>query len=67
MRILSLYAGIGGNRALWPDDVTVTAVDWDELTATEYAALWPDDDVVIGDAHAYLEKHLFDGWDFIWA
>ena len=30
MRVLTLYAGIGGNRALWPDTVQVTAVEFDE-------------------------------------
>ena len=29
MKVLNLYAGIGGNRKLW-EDVEVTAVEWDE-------------------------------------
>ncbi|MCL1801515.1 MAG: DNA cytosine methyltransferase [Promicromonosporaceae bacterium] len=67
MRALNLYAGIGGNRALWPADVAVTAVEWDEATAAEYAAQWPDDELIVADAHAYLETHIFAGWDFIWS
>jgi len=43
------------------------AVERDEVTASAYAALWPDDQVIVADAHAYLEQHLFDGWDFIWS
>lgn len=27
MKILNLYAGIGGNRKLWPDDHEITAVE----------------------------------------
>jgi DNA (cytosine-5)-methyltransferase 1 len=27
MRILNLYAGIGGNRKLWGDDHEITAVE----------------------------------------
>jgi hypothetical protein len=36
VRVLNLYAGIGGNRALWPADAEVTAVEFDEATAQAY-------------------------------
>lgn len=31
LKVLNLYAGIGGNRKLWPDDVDVTAVLYQEI------------------------------------
>lgn len=69
MKILNLYAGIGGNRKLWDEviDVEVTAVEWDDEIASVYADLYPDDVVVVSDAHEYLLKHYDDGWDFIWS
>jgi len=64
--ILNLYAGIGGNRKLWGDEPNVTAVEWDDDTAEVYREHFPNDDVVIGDAHEYLEEN-YDGFDFVWA
>ena len=66
-RVLNLYAGVGGNRALWPQEADVTAVEKDPEIAEAYAALWPDDELVVGDAHQYLLDHLGDGWDLIWS
>ncbi|MDR2930644.1 MAG: DNA cytosine methyltransferase [Propionibacteriaceae bacterium] len=65
-KVLNLYAGIGGNRAGWPVDVQVTAVELDPQVAEAYATLWPGDDLVIGDAHQYLLEHFMDGWGLIW-
>ena len=65
MKVLNLYAGIGGNRKLW-EDVDVTAVEWDEEKAKVYQDHFPEDTVVIEDAHEYLlENH--EKYDFIWA
>ena len=65
MRILNLYAGIGGNRAEW-GDVDVTAVEYDESIAKVYQKRFPDDKVVVGDALEYLLEHYLE-YDFIWA
>lgn len=65
MKVLNLYAGIGGNRKLW-EDVEVTAVEWDEQRAAVYADLFPDDAVIVGDAHQYLLDH-YKEYDFIWS
>ena len=65
-RVLNLYAGIGGNRKLWTD-VDVTAVEIDEDVAAEYQRQYPEDDVVVADAHEFLKDHYDDGWDFIWS
>ncbi|PJF38318.1 MAG: DNA cytosine methyltransferase, partial [Phototrophicales bacterium] len=56
-RVLNLYAGIGGNRKLWPEAVDVTAVELNENIAAIYADLWPDDTVIVADAHDYLLHH----------
>ena len=66
MKILNLYAGIGGNRKLWGDAHEVTAVENDPTIAKIYKDLFPNDKVVIGDAHEYLLKH-FKEFDFIWS
>lgn len=50
MKILNLYAGIGGNRKLWTD-CEVTAVEYNEEIAGIYKEFFPRDTVVIGDAH----------------
>ena len=65
MKVLNLYAGIGGNRKLW-EDVEVTAVEWDEETAKVYQDYFPDDTMIVGDAHQYLLDH-YKEFDFIWS
>ena len=66
MKILNLYAGIGGNRMLWGDKHEITAVEIDPAIAAIYKHLFPNDTVVIGDAHEYLRQH-FREFDFIWS
>ncbi len=65
MKILNLYAGIGGNRQLW-EDVEVTAVEYDKNIAAIYKDLYPNDEVIVGDAQEYLRLN-FEKFDFIWA
>ena len=65
LKVLNLYAGIGGNRRLWTD-CEVTAVEYSPEIAQVYGQLYPQDTVVVGDAVAYLEKHYAE-FDFIWA
>lgn len=65
MKVLNLYAGIGGNRKLW-DGVEVTAVELDEEIAAIYKAHFPGDTVIVGDAHEYLLNH-YSEFDFIWS
>lgn len=66
MRALNMYAGLGGNRKLWPDYVKVTAVEFNPEIAAIYKEYFPQDEVIIGDAHAYLLKH-YKEFDFIWS
>ena len=65
MKILNLYAGIGGNRKLWRD-VDVTAVENDLQIANVYMDFFPDDTMVVGDAHQYLIDNFYK-FDFIWS
>lgn len=62
--ILNCYAGVGGNRRQWKN-VQVTAVELNPEIAAVYGELYPDDTVIIGDAHQYLLDHFRD-FDFIW-
>lgn len=66
MKVLNLYAGIGGNRKLWGNEHEITAVELDESIANVYAKLYPNDKVIVGDSLRYLEEH-YNEFDFIWA
>ena len=68
IKVLNLYAGIGGNRKLWGKkvDVDVVAVENNSAIAEVYQKIYPDDTVIVGDALYYLEKH-YDEFDFIWS
>ena len=65
MKILNLYAGLGGNRKDW-ENVKVTAVEMESKIAEVYKQNFPEDIVVIGDAHQYLLNH-YKEFDFIWS
>ena len=65
LRVLNLYAGIGGNRKLW-DNVEVTAVEYTEEIAEVYKSNFKNDTVVIADAHQYLLEN-FEKFDFVWS
>lgn len=66
MKILNLYAGIGGNRKLWGDEHEVTAVEYKPEIAKIYQDFYPNDKVIVTDAHQYLLEH-YKEFDFIWA
>jgi DNA (cytosine-5)-methyltransferase 1 len=65
MKILNLYAGIGGNRKNWKD-VDVTAIEYSQEIADVYKDFFPNDTVIVADAHKYLEEHYME-YDFIWS
>lgn len=65
MKVLNLYSGIGGNRKLWTD-CEVTAVEIEPKIAGIYQDFFPNDKVIVADAHEYLLKH-FKEFDFIWS
>ena len=64
MKILNLYAGIGGNRKLWGDTHDITAVEFRDDIAAIYKDFFPNDNVIVGDAHEYLLRH-YKEFDFI--
>jgi len=69
MKILNLFAGIGGNRLFWNDvlsDIDVTAVEFDPAIADVYKFRFPADKVIICDAFDYAANN-YDKFDFIWA
>lgn len=63
-RVLNLYACLGGNRYKWTD-CEVTAVELDPELARMYQERFPNDKVVIADAHQYLLDH-YKEFDFVW-
>jgi DNA (cytosine-5)-methyltransferase 1 len=65
VKVLNLYAGIGGNRKLWKN-VEVTAVEINPDIAKIYQDFFPEDKVVVGNAHKYLLEH-YKEFDFIWS
>ena len=73
MKILNLYACLGGNRYKWDEvakeagiELEVTAVEWDEELAKLYQERFPNDTVIVADAHQYLLDH-YKEFDFIWS
>ena len=65
MQVLNLYACLGGNRYKWTD-CKVTAVELDPELARMYQERFPNDTVIVADAHQYLLDH-YKEFDFIWS
>ena len=69
IKILNLYACLGGNRYKWnevKEDIEVTAVELDPELAKLYQERFPNDKVIVADAHQYLLDH-YKEFDFIWS
>ena len=73
-RILNTYCGIGGNRKLWDmplkekfgNDYQIVAIEYNEEIAAIYHDFFPNDGIIVTDAHQYLLEH-FKEFDFIWS
>ena len=65
IKVLNLYACLGGNRYLWTN-CDVVAVELDQELARMYQERFPQDTVIVGDAHQYLLDH-YKEFDFIWS
>jgi DNA (cytosine-5)-methyltransferase 1 len=65
MKILNLYACLGGNRYKWGDEHEITAVELDKDLAKLYQERFTNDTVIVADAHQYLLDH-YKEFDFIW-
>jgi DNA (cytosine-5)-methyltransferase 1 len=68
IKVLNLYACLGGNRYKWDEvaDIEVTAVELDSEAAKLYQERFPNDTVIVADAHQYLLDH-YKEFDFIWS
>jgi len=73
MKILNLYACLGGNRYKWDEvakqaniEIEVVAIEYDEELAKLYKERFPNDEVIVTDAHQYLLDN-FKNFDFIWS
>ena len=73
MKVLNLYACLGGNRYKWDEvaeqagiEIEVTAVELDAELARMYGERFPNDTVIVSDAHQYLLDH-YKEFDFIWS
>lgn len=68
IKILNLYACLGGNRYKWNDitEIEVTAVENDPELARLYQLRFPNDKIVVTDAHLYLLEN-YEKFDFIWS
>ena len=69
MKILNLYACLGGNRYKWNEvnnDIEVTAIELDPEAARLYKERFPNDIVIVADAHQYLLDH-YKEFEFIWS
>jgi len=68
-KILNLYACLGGNRYKWDEvaeNLEITAVELDPELARLYQERFPNDTVIVADAHQYLLEH-YKEFDFIWS
>src|SRR5690606_31715318 len=72
-KILNLYACLGGNRYKWDEvakeagiEIEVTSVELDHELARLYKERFPNDIVIIADAHQFLLEH-YKEFDFIWS
>src|SRR6056297_2747652 len=67
MKILNLYAGIGGNAHNWSrEEHDITHVEINEEIASCNQKLHPRDKVIVGDAYKHIEENHQD-YDYIWA
>ena len=73
IKICNLYACLGGNRYKWDEvaeaagiKIQVTAIELDPELARMYQERFPNDTVIVADAHQYLLDH-YKEFDFIWS
>jgi DNA (cytosine-5)-methyltransferase 1 len=65
IKVLNLYACLGGNRYKWTN-VDVTAIELDPELARLYQERFPNDKVIVADAHQYLLDH-YKEFEYIWS
>ena len=68
-KILNLYSCLGGNRYKWDElsnNIQVTAVELDKDLAFLYKKRFPNDKIIVADAHKFLLEN-YQNYDFIWS
>ena len=67
IKVLNLYAGIGGNIKLLDRNIyEITSIEIDPKISAKYSELFPGDILINCDAKEYLLNH-FEEFDIIWA
>ena len=64
INMLNLYCGLGGNRKLLGDNYSITAIEINPDIAKIYQDFFPNDKVIVTDAHQYLLDH-YKEYDFL--
>ncbi len=72
IKILNAYSSLGGNRYKWDEvakeanvEIEVTAIELDEELAKLYQERFPNDKVIITDAHKFI-KERYSEFSIIW-
>ncbi len=73
-KLLNAYCGIGGNRKFWDEPLQkifgnnyeITAIENNPEIAKIYQDFFPNDKVIVADAHQFILEH-FKEFDFIWS
>lgn len=70
MKILNLFAGIGGNRINWKNH-EIIAIEYEPKIASWYQFNFPQDKIIISDVYKFLNDinnhNLLKDIDFVWA
>ena len=73
IKILNAYSSLGGNRYKWDEvakeanvEIEVTAIELDEELANLYQERFPNDKVIITDAHKFI-KERYSEFSIIWS
>jgi len=68
MKLLNLFAGIGGNRRTW-SNYQITSVELDANICNLYQELYPQDTIINEDVFTFLrnKNNNIDQYDLIWA
>lgn len=68
MKILNLFAGIGGNRTLW-NGHEITSVEFNPVVVKIYRKRFPLDRILVQDVFDFLrdKNNNLNDYDFIWA
>lgn len=66
VKILNLFAGIGGNRKAWSNH-EIISVEINQDLARVYHQFYPEDLIIVDDVYKFLKRNELNKFDFIWA